>query len=75
MQKLLVTMKDIQRHKILKDVIDKRLKGVEAAELLDLTPVDLVITGKSASGGRNGLTFKSSYVMLNPKFKDKEEKK
>jgi hypothetical protein len=32
-------MKDIQRHKVLKDVIDKRLTGVAAAELLGLTPV------------------------------------
>jgi len=39
MQKLLVTMKDIQRYKVLKDVIDKKLKGVEAAELLNLTSV------------------------------------
>jgi len=38
-QKLLVTMKDIQRHKVLKDVIDKKLTGVEAAQLLKLTPV------------------------------------
>ena len=36
--KLLVTMKDIQRHKLLKDVLEKKLKGVQAAELLNLTP-------------------------------------
>lgn len=41
MQKLLVTMKDIQRYKVLKDVIDKKLKGVEAAQLLNLTPVHI----------------------------------
>jgi hypothetical protein len=41
MQKLLVTMKDIQRYKILKDVLEKRLKGVEAASLLNLTPVHI----------------------------------
>ncbi len=40
-QKLLVTMKDIQRHKILKDVIEKKLKGVEAAEALGLHPVHI----------------------------------
>jgi hypothetical protein len=40
-QKLLVTMKDIQRHKILKDVIEKKLKGVEAAQALNLHPVHI----------------------------------
>ena len=40
-QKLLVTMKDIQRHEVLNDVIEKKLKGVEAAQLLDLTPVHI----------------------------------
>jgi len=41
MQKLLVTMKDIQRYKILKDVVEKKLKGVAAAALLNLTPVHI----------------------------------
>ncbi len=41
MQKLLVTMKDVQRYKILKDVLEKRLKGIEAASLLNLTPVHI----------------------------------
>ena len=41
MQKLLVTMKDIQRYKVLRDVLEKRLKGVEAASLLNLTPVHI----------------------------------
>jgi len=40
-QKLLVTMKDIQKHKVLKDVIEKRLKGVEAAKILNLHPVHI----------------------------------
>jgi len=40
-QKLLVTMKDIQRHKILKDVIEKKLKGIEAAQILGLTAVHI----------------------------------
>ena len=30
-----------QRHKVLTDVIEKRLKGVEAAQLLNLTPVHI----------------------------------
>ena len=40
-QKVWVTMKDIQRYKLLKDIIDKRLKGTEAAQLLNLTPTHI----------------------------------
>jgi hypothetical protein len=40
-QKLLVTMKDIQRHKILNDLIAKKLKGTQAAQILKLTPVHI----------------------------------
>lgn len=36
-------MEDIQRYKILKDVIEKKLKGVEAVQLLTLTPVHVSI--------------------------------
>ena len=52
MQKLLVTMKDIQRYKMLKDVVDKKLKGVEAAALLNLTPVHISrLKAKLLAGG------------------------
>jgi len=52
MQKLLVTMKDIQRYKILKDVLEKRLKGIEAASLLNLTPVHISrLKAKLLNGG------------------------
>ena len=40
-QKLLVTMKDIQRYKVLKDVIDKKLKGSQAALILNLSYVHI----------------------------------
>lgn len=40
-EKLLVTMKDIRRYKVLKDVIDKKLRGTEAAQLLNLTTVHI----------------------------------
>jgi len=36
-EKLLVMQKDINRFKVLKDVIEKRLKGAEAAQLLGLS--------------------------------------
>ena len=52
MQKLLVTMKDIQRYKTLKDLLDKKLKGVEAAHLLNLTPVHISrLKAKLMAGG------------------------
>jgi uncharacterized protein YqgQ len=38
---LLVTMKDIRRYKVLKDVIEKKLRGTEAAQLLKLTTVHI----------------------------------
>ncbi len=38
-QKLLVTTKNMQRYKALNDVIEKKLKGIEAALLLNLSPV------------------------------------
>lgn len=50
-QKLLVIMKDIQKHKILKDVIDKKLKGTEAARVLGLTPVHISRLKKRFLGG------------------------
>lgn len=40
-QKVLVTMKDIQRYKVLRDVIEKKLKGLEAAQLLNLSYVHI----------------------------------
>jgi len=40
-EKLLVTKKDIKRFKVLKDVIEKKLKGTEAAQLLNLTTVHI----------------------------------
>jgi transposase len=39
--KLLVTQKDIKRFKVLKDVIEKRLKSTEAAQLLGLSIVHI----------------------------------
>jgi hypothetical protein len=45
-------MKDIQRYKLLKDVVEKKLKGVEAAALLKLTPVHISrLKAKLISGG------------------------
>lgn len=37
--KVLLTMKDLKRHEIIKDVIDKNLTGIQASEVLGITPV------------------------------------
>ena len=50
-QKLLVTMKDIQRHRILKDVIEKKLKGTQAAQILKLSPVHVSRLKQRLLGG------------------------
>ena len=39
--KVLLTMKDVKRYDIIKEVLTKRLKGIEASELLGITPVHL----------------------------------
>lgn len=37
--KVLLTMKDIKRYEIIKEVIAKKLKGIQASELLGITPI------------------------------------
>ncbi len=37
--KVLLTMKDIKKHEIIKEVLAKRLKGIQACEVLGITPV------------------------------------
>lgn len=55
-EKLLVTIKDIKRYKVLKDVIEKRLKGTEAAQLLDLSIVHVSrLKKRLLNGGFEGL--------------------
>ena len=40
-EKLLVTQKDIKRFKVLRDVVERKLKGTEAAQLLSLSVVHI----------------------------------
>lgn len=40
-QKVLVTMRDMQKYKVMQEVAEKKLKGIEAAEILKLTPVHI----------------------------------
>jgi len=37
--KVLLTMKDIKRYEIIKEVLAKKLKGIQASEILGITPV------------------------------------
>lgn len=40
--KVLVTMKDVKRYRIIKDVLDKKLKAIEASQLLGLSYIHLL---------------------------------
>jgi hypothetical protein len=76
MQKLLVTMKDIQRYKILKDVIERKLKGVEAASLLKLTPVHVSrLKTRLLNGGLEGILRKPPPTPPNRKISETETQK
>lgn len=75
-QKLLVTMKDIQRDRILKDVIEKRLKGIEAAEILGIHPVHLSrLKSKFLQGGFEAILRKLPSAPPNQKIKESEVKR
>lgn len=55
-QRVLVTMKQIQRYRILKDVLDKRTKAVEASRILNLSYVHILrLKNKVARLGLSGL--------------------
>jgi hypothetical protein len=59
-QKLLVTMKDIQRYKVLKDVIEKKLKGTEASHVLGINHVHVSrLKKRLIQEGFDGLPRKS----------------
>lgn len=61
-EKLLVTMKDMQRYEVLNEVIDKRLMAVEAAQILSLTPVHISrLKLRLLKDGFEGLLRKSPY--------------
>jgi len=73
MQKLLVTMKDVQRYKVLKDVLEKRLKGVEAASLLNLSPVHISrLKAKLLKGGFEEILRKPPPSPPNQKISEQE---
>lgn len=54
--KLLVTMKDIQRFRIIQDVLEKKLKAIQASQILGLSYIHLLrLKKKAADFGLQGL--------------------
>ena len=75
-QKLLVTMKDIQKYKVLRDVTEKKLKGTQAAQLLNLTPVHISrLKKRFLKEGFHGLLRRSPTSRPNRKIDDKDVEK
>jgi len=75
-QKLLVTMKDIQRYRLLKDVVDKKIKGIEAAAALGLTPVHVSrLKKRFIQGGFEALLRKPQGEPPNQKITESEVKR
>ena len=59
-KKVLVTVKDMQRYKVLNDVVDKKLKGTEAAQILNLSTVHISrLKQRFLKDGLGGLLRKS----------------
>ncbi len=59
-KKLIVTMKDVQKYKILKDLIDGKIKGKDASDLLGLSYVHISrLKNKLLKYGFEGLLRKS----------------
>ncbi|MBU1027194.1 MAG: ISNCY family transposase [Candidatus Margulisbacteria bacterium] len=68
-QRLIVTMKDMQRYKVLQEVIEKKLKGTEAAEILKLTPVHVSrLKTRLSKEGFEGILRKAVPVPPNKKI-------
>jgi hypothetical protein len=54
--KYVVTMKDIQKYRVLKDVLEKKIRGIQAALILGVTPVHLCrLKQRLLKGGFQGL--------------------
>ena len=74
-QKLLVTMKDIQRHKVLKDLIEKKLDGSQAARLLKVSYVHVSrLKNKLLKGGFEAILRKTPISPPNKKITDADIK-
>jgi len=74
-EKLLVTKKDIKRFKVLKDVIEKRLKGTQAAQLLGLSVVHVSrLKKRLLAAGFEGLLQKPALAPPGNKIPERDVK-
>ncbi len=74
-QKLLVTMKDMQRHKVLKDLIEKKIDGPQAASLLKVSYVHVSrLKNKLLKGGFEAILRKTPLSPPNKKISDADIK-
>jgi hypothetical protein len=72
-ERLIVTMKDMQRYKVLQEVIEKKLKGTEAAEILQLTHVHVSrLKTKLSKEGFEGILRKSPLLPPNKKITEEQ---
>ena len=70
-KKVLVTVEDIQRYKVLNDVVEKKLKGMEAAQLLNLSYVHISrLKAKLIKEGFEGILRKPPLVSPNQRISD-----
>lgn len=74
-EKLLVTKKDIKRFKVLKDVIEKKLKGTQAAQLLGLSVVHVSrLKKRLLTAGFEGLLQKPALAPPGNKIPERDVK-
>jgi len=74
-EKLLVTKKDIKRFKVLKDVIEKKLKGTQAAQLLGLSVVHVSrLKKRLRADGFEGLLQKPALAPPGNKIPERDVK-
>ncbi len=74
-EKLLVTMKDIKRFKVLKDVIEKKLQGTQAARLLGLSIVHVSrLKKRLLAAGFEGLLRKPALAPPSNKIPERDLK-
>lgn len=71
--KIITTMKDIQRYKVLQDVIEKRITGIEAAKILGLTNVHVSrLKKRLISGGFEAILRKKPIKPPNQQITTKQ---
>jgi len=69
--KIIITMKDIQRYKVIEDVVDKKITGIAAAQILNLTNVHVSrLKKRFLIGGFESLLRKIRLVPPNKKITD-----